>query len=107
MKDPPKYGTITRRIRTDQASNQAILEIADDGAGSSPADLSRIGQPWAQGDNQSRANSRVVRSSGLGLAVVKRLTELQGGRFWLESTLGQGTTAKVSLPFANLDQPTA
>lgn len=107
IKFTPKDGTITLRIRPDQASNQAILEIADDGAGISPADLARIGQPWAQGDNQSRANSRVVRSSGLGLAVVKRLTELQGGRFWLESTLGQGTTAKVSLPFANLDQPTA
>jgi two-component system phosphate regulon sensor histidine kinase PhoR len=49
----------------------------------------------------------VVRSSGLGLAVVKRLTELQGGRFWLESTLGLGTTAKVGLPLANLEQPEA
>ena len=83
------------------------MEIADDGAGISPADLARIGQPWAQGDNQIRANSRVVRSSGLGLAVVKRLTELQGGRFWLESKLGLGTTAKVGLPVANLDQPKA
>jgi signal transduction histidine kinase len=83
------------------------LEIADDGAGISPADLARIGQPWAQGDNQGQANSRVVRSSGLGLAVVKRLTELQGGRFWLESTLGAGTIAKVGLPLANLAQPEA
>jgi signal transduction histidine kinase len=48
-----------------------------------------------------------VRSSGLGLAVVKRLTELQGGRFWLESTLGAGTIAKVGLPLANLAQPEA
>jgi signal transduction histidine kinase len=107
IKFTPKDGTVTLRIRPDPSRDQAILEIADDGAGISPADLARIGQPWAQADNQSRANSRVVRSSGLGLAVVKRLTELQGGRFWLESTLGQGTTAKVSLPFANLVQPTA
>ncbi|OYU78540.1 MAG: hypothetical protein CFE32_01145 [Alphaproteobacteria bacterium PA3] len=107
IKFTPKDGTITLRIRLDQSTNQAILEIADDGAGISPADLARIGQPWAQGDNQSRANSRVVRSSGLGLAVVKRLTELQGGRFWLESTLGLGTTAKVSLPLANVEQPKA
>ncbi len=104
IKFTPKDGTVTLRIRLDQTTNQAILEIADDGAGISPADLARIGQPWAQGENQSRANSRVVRSSGLGLAVVKRLTELQGGRFWLESTLGQGTTAKVGLPLANLEQ---
>jgi cell cycle sensor histidine kinase DivJ len=107
IKFTPKDGSVTLRIRLDQTADQAILEIADDGAGISPADLARIGQPWAQGDNQSRANSRVVRSSGLGLAVVKRLTELQGGRFWLESTLGLGTTAKVGLPLANLGQPEA
>lgn len=107
IKFTPKDGTITLRIRLDQANNQAILEIADDGAGISPVDLARIGQPWAQGDNQSRANSRVVRSSGLGLAVVKRLAELQGGRFWLESTLGLGTTAKMSLPLVKLEQPKA
>jgi signal transduction histidine kinase len=107
IKFTPKDGTVTLRIRLDQATNEAILEIADDGAGISPADLARIGQPWAQGENQSRANSRVVRGSGLGLAVVKRLTELQGGRFWLESTLGLGTTAKVKLPLASLVQPEA
>lgn len=107
IKFTPKDGTVTLRIRLDQSTSQAILEIADDGAGISPADLARIGQPWAQGDNQSQANSRVVRSSGLGLAVVKRLTELQGGRFWLESTLGAGTIAKVGLPLANVAQPEA
>jgi signal transduction histidine kinase len=107
IKFTPKDGTITLRIRLDQANNQAVLEIADDGAGISPMDLARIGQPWAQGDNQGRINSRVVRSSGLGLAVVKRLTELQGGRFWLESTLGLGTIAKVSLPLAHLGEPKA
>lgn len=105
IKFTPKDGSVTLRIRPDATTRQACLEIEDDGAGISPADLARIGQPWAQGDNQSRANSRVVRSSGLGLAVVKRLTELQGGRFWLESTLGKGTIAKVSLPYANLDKP--
>lgn len=107
IKFTPKDGSVTMRIRSDAESQTACLEIEDDGAGISPADLARIGQPWAQGDNQNRANSRVVRSSGLGLAVVKRLTELQGGRFWLESTLGKGTTAKVSLPFANLAEPSA
>lgn len=105
IKFTPKDGAVTLRIRPDAEGRQACLEIEDDGAGISPADLARIGQPWAQGDNQSRANSRVVRSSGLGLAVVKRLTELQGGRFWLESTLGKGTIAKVSLPYANSDKP--
>ncbi len=107
IKFTPKDGSVTLRIRPDRLTKQACLEIEDDGAGISPADLARIGQPWAQGDNQSRANSRVVRSSGLGLAVVKRLTELLGGRFWLESTLGKGTIAKVSLPYADLEAPSA
>jgi cell cycle sensor histidine kinase DivJ len=98
IKFTPKDGLVTLRIRVDETKTQAIFEVQDDGAGMSAADLARIGEPWAQGDNEERANSRVVRGSGLGLAVVKRLVELQGGRFWLESTVGQGTVAKVSLP---------
>jgi signal transduction histidine kinase len=98
IKFTPKGGLVTLRIRLDEAKAQATFEVQDDGAGMSAADLARIGEPWAQGDNEERANSRVVRGSGLGLAVVKRLVELQGGRFWLESTVGQGTVAKVSLP---------
>ena len=98
IKFTPKGGLVSLRIRLDDDNAQAIFEVQDDGAGMSAADLARIGEPWAQGDNEERANSRVVRGSGLGLAVVKRLVELQGGRFWLESTIGQGTVAKVSLP---------
>lgn len=103
IKFTPEGGMVTLRILTDGMGNpdgSAVLEVADTGAGISAADLSRIGQPWAQANNQNEGSARLKRSSGLGLAVVKRLSELQGGRFWLDSTLGVGTLAKVALPLA-------
>jgi cell cycle sensor histidine kinase DivJ len=100
IKFTPKGGSVTLRIRLDQTHSEAVLEVEDTGSGISPADLARIGQPWAQADNQGEANARVTRSSGLGLAVVKRLAELQGGRFWLESRLNVGTLAKLALPLS-------
>ncbi|GIU68039.1 sensor histidine kinase [Candidatus Phycosocius spiralis] len=100
IKFTPKGGLVSLRIRLDAPNGQAVIEVKDDGAGMTAADLARVGEPWSQGDHEERANSRVIRGSGLGLAVVKRLIELQRGQFWLESTLGQGTVAYVSLPLS-------
>jgi signal transduction histidine kinase len=46
-----------------------------------------------------RTKDRIYEGTGLGLAIVKNLVQLQNGRVWAESDLGQGTTMFIELPF--------
>jgi cell cycle sensor histidine kinase DivJ len=71
------------------------FSVSDTGIGIARADLPRLGEPFIQADS---AYDRRAEGTGLGLALVKRLAELHGGAFALESDLGVGTVASVSLP---------
>ena len=80
-----------------------FLEIAvrDNGIGIAPEDVAHVGEPFYQAHSTYARN---FEGTGLGLSVVRGLVELHGGRFALESTLGQGTTVTVALP---IDGPEA
>ena len=69
--------------------------VADNGIGIAAEDLPKLGNPFVQANN---SYDRSYEGAGLGLSVVKGLARLHGGRFELESTLGQGTTAIIALP---------
>ncbi|GGE94975.1 PAS domain-containing sensor histidine kinase [Stappia taiwanensis] len=69
--------------------------LRDTGSGIAPEDTQRVQLPFVQA---SSGTARTHEGSGLGLAVVKGLAELQGGRMTLESRLGEGTTVTVYLP---------
>jgi two-component system, cell cycle sensor histidine kinase PleC len=71
------------------------LVVADTGAGIPEDVLPRLAQPFEQANSDP---ARAQGGSGLGLALVKSLTQLHGGEFELESRLGQGTTVTVTLP---------
>jgi signal transduction histidine kinase len=65
--------------------------VTDTGPGISPAHLQQVfGRFW-----QADANDR--RGIGLGLAIAKGIVEAQGGRIWVESELGHGTTFYFTL----------
>ena len=64
-------------------------------AGHSVAELERIFEPFCQGHEQVWRDKG---GSGLGLTISKQFVELHGGRIWLESEVGVGTTFFVSLP---------
>ena len=71
------------------------LQVRDTGAGMDAHDLARIAKPFAQGRN---AKGRA--GTGLGLAMVQRLAELQGGQVRIETAPGQGTCVSVRFPSA-------
>ena len=71
------------------------LSVSDDGSGMSAEEISRIGDPYAQGEAGQMSGER---GTGLGLSLVKSLTELHGGRLDIRSARGEGTRVKVILP---------
>ena len=60
----------------------------------SPDEQSQLFKPFQRG----RAGTRGEKSTDLGLVIVKRIVEGHGGRLWLESQVGAGTTFFVSIP---------
>ncbi len=83
-------------IRAFKQSNQLIIEITDSGIGISPQDLPSIFMPFFRADT---ARPTHLGGMGLGLAIAKRVVELQGGTISADSVLGQGSTFRVSLSY--------
>jgi signal transduction histidine kinase/CheY-like chemotaxis protein/purine-cytosine permease-like protein len=75
-------------------SQIAEFTIRDSGSGIDQAHLSRIFDPFERVRNAQTPN---VQGTGLGLTIVKLLTEIMGGELQLESSLGSGSTFKVSI----------
>jgi adenylate cyclase len=72
-----------------------LLSVRDTGPGISLDDQTRIFQEFQQADN---AITRKKGGTGLGLAISKRIIEMHGGRIWVESQPGQGSTFAFTLP---------
>jgi len=81
-------------VRLRREGSQAVLEVEDRGVGLSRGELQQIFEPFYRvGDEQTRS----TRGLGLGLYLVKSITELMGGRVWAEA-LPQGSRFVLSLP---------
>ncbi|HVP83186.1 MAG TPA: ATP-binding protein [Rhizomicrobium sp.] len=78
-----------------------LVSIEDNGIGIPSTKLGGIFEPFAQADNRY---DRAAGGTGLGLALVRGLTELHGGRAWIESAEGVGTRVFVYFPLANNPQ---
>jgi len=77
------------------ADGSFVVAVSDTGPGISEADQQRIFEEFQQVDSSS---TRKKGGSGLGLAISKRIVELHGGRLWVESALGQGSTFYFTVP---------
>jgi signal transduction histidine kinase len=72
---------------------EAVVSVRDDGVGIAPADQVRIFEEFRQiGASQSQEGT------GLGLALSRSFVELHGGRLWVESEPGRGSTFMFNLP---------
>lgn len=91
LKYSPPGGEVT--VSATQTGETVALCVSDTGSGMDADDLARITEPFAQGQN-----AKGKAGLGLGLALVRRLAELQGGKMQISSTLGQGTVVTITLP---------
>jgi signal transduction histidine kinase len=72
-----------------------VVSVRDDGAGIAMADQARIFEEFEQA-----GGSNAQEGTGLGLALTRRIVELHGGRLWVESAPGKGSTFTFTLPRA-------
>ena len=72
-----------------------LFAVADRGMGLRPEEHERIFEPFYRGEGASAAR---VRGTGLGLAICKGIVEAHGGRIWVESEVGKGTTLYFTIP---------
>jgi len=91
----PERGKIKVGARQDGES--LVVQVSDTGVGIPAEEQERIFQPYYQINRDGEGKKT---GSGLGLAITKSLVELHGGKIWLKSIVGQGSTFTFSLPIA-------
>jgi PAS domain S-box-containing protein len=91
------HGGITLGARRE--GSEVVFSIADSGIGLAADDVAHLFDRFWQARKAGRS------SVGLGLAIVKGIVEAHGGRIWVESQLGSGSTFHFSLPAASASRP--
>ena len=92
-------GVITIRAAMDPAVAAVEVAVTDTGAGIAPEQHARIFEPFGQAEGAAAGADR-PRGTGLGLPISREIVEHHGGRLWLESDLGAGSTFRFTLPVA-------
>jgi signal transduction histidine kinase len=99
VKFTPEGGKITVAARA--VDGMLEVSVTDTGIGIAPQDCEAVFEEFRQVGTHAEGKAQ---GTGLGLALTRRFIELHGGRIWLTSTLGQGSTFAFTLP---ITQPTA
>jgi two-component system cell cycle sensor histidine kinase PleC len=95
VKFTPSGGTITLRAWDSVSDQRFVIEVVDTGVGIAAKDISKVMATFGQAENKL---SRRYEGTGLGLPLSKKLVELMGGTFEIQSEEGKGTTVIISLP---------
>jgi len=98
IKFTPEQGKVSVAIERNE-NEYVRISVADTGPGILPEERSKIFSKFYQIDS---GNKQKPKGSGMGLAISKALVEMQGGKIWVESEIGRGSTFSFTLP---LQQP--
>jgi cell cycle sensor histidine kinase DivJ len=99
VKFTPRSGEVL--VAAEMDGHGVKISVTDSGIGISHEDLKKLGRPFEQVDGE---HVRSKEGTGLGLALVKALATMHGGEAVIESNLGEGTTVRVRLPHAAVDE---
>jgi signal transduction histidine kinase len=83
------------RVRVTSSDGDFLVAVSDTGPGISDEDQAKIFEEFQQADSSS---TKQKGGTGLGLSIAKRIIEMHGGRIWVESSLGKGSTFWLTLP---------
>jgi len=86
-------GSIT--LAAEAGAGEVVFSVSDTGPGIPEADLPHVFERFWQASDRKR------RGAGLGLAIVKGMVEAHGGRIWVTSVVGKGSTFRFSIPVAS------
>jgi signal transduction histidine kinase len=82
-------------LKASTANGSYTVAVADTGPGIAEADQAKIFEEFQQSES---THTKAKGGTGLGLAIAKRIVEMHGGRLWVESTLGSGSTFSFTVP---------
>jgi signal transduction histidine kinase len=83
------------KIEATVSDGRFLVSVSDTGPGLAEVDQQKIFDEFQQADGSS---TRKKGGTGLGLSISKKIIDMHGGRIWVESTLGKGSTFRFSLP---------
>ena len=83
------------RVTANAVNERFAVSVADTGPGIPEQEQTRIFEQFHQVDN---SNTKAKGGTGLGLAIAKQIVEMHGGRIWVDSTVGKGSTFQMELP---------
>lgn len=98
------YPKSTVEITLSSTSKEVLLAVTDHGIGIPEEDRESIFQPFAKGSSKSTGGES---STGLGLAITKKIIAAHQGNIWIESQLGKGSTFFVALPLVHDENSSA
>jgi signal transduction histidine kinase len=100
VKFTPDGGAIT--VAANRSDGSLSVSITDTGCGIEEAELKRYGEAFFTGFDVARHSSGTYehgkRGLGLGASVVKKFVDMHGGKVQVQSCVGKGTTATITLP---------
>ncbi len=93
IKYSPGGGEVRVRIAT--TDGETTISVNDQGIGISPEDIPELFQPFSR-----LYREQPIKGTGLGLFITKAIVEAHGGRIWVDSEVGKGSTFSFTLPLA-------